>query len=134
MNRERANREGISTAQIGSELRTAIFGKEASKFKRDEDEYPIQVRYAEPYRKNINALMGMSITYRDMNSGIIRQIPLSSVADVSYSTTYGGIKRKNLKRMVTLSSNVLQGYNANEVVQQHPDLLTEFPDAGRLRN
>lgn len=126
IDRERANREGLSTAQIGMEVRTAIFGKEASKFKRDEDEYPIQLRYAEPFRKDIGALMDMRITYRDMNTGMVRQIPLSSVADVSYSTTYGGIKRKNLKRMVTLSSNVLDGYNANEVVQQIQQSLQNF--------
>ncbi|TPE45338.1 efflux RND transporter permease subunit [Pontibacter mangrovi] len=126
IDRERANREGISTGQIGQEMRTAIFGMEASKFKRDEDEYPIQVRYAEPYRDNIDALLDMRITYRDMNSGLIRQIPLSSVADLEYSTSYGGIKRKDLKRVVTLESNVLNGYNANEVVQQIQESLQNF--------
>ena len=69
IDRVRANREGISTAQIAMEMRTAIFGTEASKLKRDEDEYPIQVRYAEPYRKNIDALMDMRITFRDMAMG-----------------------------------------------------------------
>lgn len=126
IDRERANREGISTGQIGSEIRTAIFGKEASKFKRDEDEYPIQIRYAEPYRDNIDALLDMRITYRDMNSGLVRQIPLSSVATINYTTSYGGIKRKNLKRMVTLESNVLAGYNANAVVQQIEGALANF--------
>ncbi|WP_162427863.1 efflux RND transporter permease subunit [Pontibacter pudoricolor] len=126
INRERANREGISTAQIGQEIRTAIFGREASKFKLDEDEYPIQVRYAEPYRKNIDALLDSRITFRDMNSGQVRQIPLSSVATIEYGTTYGGIKRKNLKRVVTLESNVLAGYNANEVVQQIEQSLQNF--------
>ncbi|ARS36829.1 efflux RND transporter permease subunit [Pontibacter actiniarum] len=126
IDRERANREGISTGQIGQEVRTAIFGREASKFKLDEEEYPIQVRYAEPYRDNIDALLDMRITYRDMNSGLVRQIPLSSVATIDYSTTYGGIKRKNLKRVVTLESNVLDGYNANEVVQQIEEALQNF--------
>ena len=126
IDRERANREGISTGQVGMELRTAIFGAEASKFKLDEDEYPIQVRYAEPYRKNIDALLDMRITYRDMNSGLIRQIPLSSLATMEYGTSYGGIKRKDLKRMVTLESNVLGGYNANEVVQNIETALQDF--------
>ena len=126
VDRERANREGITTGQIGREVRTAIFGWEASKFKLDEEEYPIMVRYAAPYRDNIDALMNMSITYRDMNSGRVRQIPLSSVADIEYATTYGGIKRKNLKRMVTLESNVLAGYNPNEVVQQIEGALQNF--------
>ncbi|WP_018476621.1 efflux RND transporter permease subunit [Pontibacter roseus] len=126
IDRERANREGISTGQVGMELRTAIFGEEASKFKLDEEEYPIQVRYAEPYRENIDALLDMRITYRDMNSGLVRQIPLSSLATIEYSNSYGGIKRKNLKRVVTLESNVLGGYNANEVVMNIESALRDF--------
>jgi multidrug efflux pump len=126
INRERANREGLSTAQIGMEIRTAIFGREASKFKDAEDEFPIQIRYAAPYRKNIDALLDMRITYRDMNSGQVRQIPLSSVAEIEYGNTYGGIKRKDLKRVVTLESNVLAGYNANEIVGQIEQSLVNF--------
>jgi multidrug efflux pump subunit AcrB len=58
----------------------------------------------------------MIITYRDMNTGLIRQVPLSSLAKATYSNSLGGIKRKNLKRVVTISSNVLSGYTPNEVV------------------
>jgi multidrug efflux pump subunit AcrB len=121
IDREKANQEGISTYVIANELRTAVFGLadlQASKFKRDEDEYPINVRYSEQYRKNLDALINTRISYRDMATGLIRQIPLSAVAKISYGNTFGGIKRKNLKRMVTLSSNVLNGYNGNEVVAQ----------------
>jgi multidrug efflux pump subunit AcrB len=127
IDRERANREGISTRQIGLELRTAIFGAEASKFKDANDEYPIQVRYRADQRNNLNALMNLKLTFRDMNmGGMVRQIPLSSVAKVRYSNTYGGIKRKNEKRMVTLSSNVLSGYNANEIVAQVDAALKNY--------
>jgi multidrug efflux pump subunit AcrB len=117
IDRERANREGISTAQIGGELRTAIFGKEVSKFKDANDEYPIQVRYKDNQRNSIDAIMNLKITYRDMNmGGQIRQIPLSSVASVKYGNTFGGIKRLDDQPIVTLSSNVLSGYNANDIV------------------
>ncbi|MEI6900337.1 MAG: efflux RND transporter permease subunit, partial [Bacteroidota bacterium] len=118
IDRIRANREGLSLGQIGLELRTAIYGKEISKYKEDEDEYPIQLRYSEKERTNINKIINAKITYRDMNSGQLRQIPISSVATIHYKDTYGGIKRKNLKRVITLSSEVLSGYTANEVVAQ----------------
>lgn len=116
IDRVRANREGLSLGQIGLELRTAIYGKEISKYKEDEDEYPIQLRYSEKERTNINKIINAKITYRDMNSGQLRQIPISSVATINYKDTYGGIKRKNLKRVITLSSEVLSGYTANEIV------------------
>jgi multidrug efflux pump len=116
VDRIRANREGLSVGQIGMELRTAIYGYEASKYKEDEDEYPIQVRYSETQRKNINNLINARITYRDMTSGQLRQIPISAVVQVNYRDTYGGIKRKNLKRVITLSSDVTSGHSANEVI------------------
>lgn len=116
IDRVRANREGLSLGQIGMEMRTAIYGKEISKYKEEEDEYPIQLRFSEKERTNINQIINSRITYRDMNSGQLRQIPISSVASIQYKDTYGGIKRKNLKRVITLSSEVLSGHTANEIV------------------
>jgi multidrug efflux pump len=126
IDRVRANREGLSLGQIGLELRTAIFGKEVSKYKEDEDEFPIQLRYSENERKSINKIINAKVTYRDMNSGQLRQIPISSVATIDYRDTYGGIKRKNLKRVITLSSEVLSGYTANEVVANINNSLPGF--------
>lgn len=117
IDRERANREGISTAQIGMEVRNAVFGKEVSKYKDANDEYPIQLRFQEDQRNNLDVLLNLKMTYRDMNmGGAVRQVPLSSVASIHYANTFGGIKRKNQKRIVVLSSNVLGGFNANDVV------------------
>lgn len=126
VNRERANREGVSTAQIGSEIRTAILGKEVSKFREFEDQYPIQLRYEEDIRKNINRLMDAKVIFRDMNSGMLKQIALSSVADIEYINNYGGIKRLNLKRVITITGNVKTGYNANEIVAKINETLSGF--------
>jgi multidrug efflux pump len=127
IDRERANREGISVGQVGLELRTAIYGKEASKYKEDEDEYPIQIRYSAEQRNNINKIINAKITYMDMTTGKLRQIPISSVASVKYKDTYGGINRKGLKRIITISSGVLSGYTANEVVASINRVATTYP-------
>jgi multidrug efflux pump subunit AcrB len=126
INRTRANREGISTAQIGSEVRTAIYGYEASKFKTPDDEYPIQVRYAKPYRDNVDAIVNAPLTFRDA-TGAVRQVPISAVADVNYGTTYGGIKRKDTHRLITISSNVLNGFTGPDVVANVTRALKSFP-------
>jgi len=127
IDRARANTEGISTGQIAQEIRNAVFGQDQpSKYKINEDEYPIMVRYAEPYRKNIDALENMRITFREMSSGTIRQVPISAVTNITYSNTYGSIKRKNLKRVITLSSNVLSGANGNEIVAKVKDALKDM--------
>lgn len=126
IDRERANREGLSTAQIGMEIRTAILGKEISKYREGEEQYPIQLRYDEEQRKNIDRILNLRITYRDMNTGLLRQIPLSAVAKVQYTKSYGGINRKNLKRLITINSNVITGYTANEIVAQIKNALPAF--------
>lgn len=125
IDRKRANMEGITTGQVGMEIRTAVLGKEISKFREGEDQYPIQLRYTELQRENIDRLMNLKITYRDMTTGLLRQIPLSAVANVKYVNTYGGINRKNLKRVITLQSNVLAGSSApainNEIALAMPN-------------
>jgi len=115
IDRDRAQRLGLSTGQIGLEIRTALYGKEVSKLKQDEDEYPIMLRYDKVTRDNINSLVNLEITYRD-NSGQLRSIPLSTVATINYTSSYAGIKRLNQKRIITVYSNVLSGYSANDIV------------------
>ena len=116
IDRDRAQRLGLSTGQIGMEIRTALYGKEISKLKQDEDEYPIMLRYEKATRDNINALVNLEITYRDMNSGSLRSIPLSTVATIDYTSSYAGIKRLDQKRVITVYSNILSGYSANDIV------------------
>jgi multidrug efflux pump len=118
IDRERANREGISTAQLAMEIRKAVFGIDnPSKFRDANDEYPIQLRYNYNQRTNIEQIKNLKIIFRDMNmGGMLRSVPLSSFCDVRYENTYGGIKRKQNKRVITLSSDVLEGFNPNNVV------------------
>jgi multidrug efflux pump subunit AcrB len=131
INRERALREGLSTAQIGKEVRTALFGHEASKLKLGEDEYKIQVRYTDQLRNNLTDLQNMKITYKDMNSGAVRQVPISSVVKFDYTNTLGGVKRKNLKRLITIYSDVPPQFDPNRVnveVKTAIDNFREKPD------
>ncbi len=107
VDREKAMMEGLSTGQIGMEIRTAIFGKEVSKLKDGEDEYKIQVRYTDLMRNNITDLMNMRITFMDMTTMRIKSVPISAVATVDYTNTSGAVLRKNVKRTIQLQSNVL---------------------------
>ncbi len=127
LNRERMNNEGISTYTVAMNLRTAIFGKEISRFRDANDDYPINLRLMQSQRHDIDAVRNMPIVYRDMGmGGIIRTIPVSAFADIHYGTTYGGIKRKNQKRIISLSSNVLSGFNPNDVVAAVQTEINEF--------
>jgi len=126
LDRERANYEGITAAVVGDAIRTGQLGKEVSKYREGEDQYPIMLRFEDTQRKDIEQLLNLTIAYTDMNTGILRKIPLSAVAQLDYINSYGQINRLNLKRVITLSSNVLDGYNANEINTQLRTVIPEF--------
>ena len=107
VDREKAMMEGLTTGQIGMEIRTALFGKEVSKLKDGEDEYKIQVRTTDLVRRNITDLMNLRITFMDMNTMRVKSVPISSVANIDYTIATGAVKRKNVKRTIQLQSNVL---------------------------
>lgn len=125
INRENAKRFGLSTNVIASELRTALFGLEVSKYKEGEEDYPIQLRLADEYRYDIGALMNKKINFMD-KFGNKKNIPISAVAEVQYGSSYGSVKRKDLDKVITLSSNVNDGYNPTEINDRLKTMLTNY--------
>lgn len=130
IDRARMNTEGISTGMIAGDLRTAMFGSEISRFKDANDDYPITLRLNKEQQNNIDIIKNINMTYRDMSmGGQVRQVPIGSFVNLKYGNTYGGIKRKDEKRIITLSSNVLSDYNANEVVAEIQSQINQFNPA-----
>ena len=127
VDRERALIAGVSSAQIGMQIRSALFGKEASKIKEGEEEYKIQIRNQQSQRKNLSDLLNMEIVFRDMAAnGVVKRVPISSLVKVDLTSTLGSVKRKNLKRVITLRSNVLSGYTPTEVNNQLAKYIEGF--------
>jgi multidrug efflux pump subunit AcrB len=121
-----ARRYGVSKYAIGMAMRTALFGKEISKFKEGEDDYKIQLRVKDEYRYDISKLLNIKITFRDPASGRIAQVPVSALVELEYGTTYGSVRRKDMERVVNIFSGVKEGYNANEIVLKYKKLLESF--------
>ena len=126
IDRASARRYELSTYSIANTIRTAVFGKEVSKYKQGEDEYPIFIRLDEKYRNSTDDLMNQRVTFRNPANGQIAQVPISAVADLTYSSAYNSIKRKNLDRVITIYSNVNEGFNPNEIVAQIKTALNKF--------
>ncbi|MBL7845300.1 MAG: efflux RND transporter permease subunit [Cyclobacteriaceae bacterium] len=126
IDREKARRFGLSSYSVANEIRTSLYGKEVSKFKQGEDDYEIQIRLDDKYRYDLDALLNKSITFRDQSTGKISQVPISSIATAELSSSYGSVKRKDLKRIITISSNVLGGFNATEINNQIKELLADY--------
>jgi multidrug efflux pump len=132
IDREKAMAQGLSTGQIGMEIRTAVFGKEISKLKEGEDEYKIQLRSSDLMRNNISDLMNMRITFMDMNTMGIKSIPISAVATLDYTNTSGAITRKNVKRTIQLQSNVLDQSMVGAVNTELAKKIEDFKSISKI--
>lgn len=129
VDREASRRYGLSTLDVAKALNTSLYGREVSKFKDGEDEYPIVLRFEEEFRNDNEILMNQAVTFMNMDmGGRIMQIPISAVARKRASSTYSAVKRKNEKRTITIYSNVLEGFNANEVVDELKDAMETYAD------
>ena len=126
VDRQKARRLGVSTGQIGANLRTALYGKEVSTYKDLTDDYPINIRLNEKFRYNRTALLNQKITFRDQGSGQIKQVPISAIATTENQSSFSAVKRIDLDRVVTLYSNVLNDYNPTQVNDNIRELIMDF--------
>jgi len=120
VDREKAALYGLSTAQVGNTIRSAVQGAEAAKFRQGEEEYDIVVRLAERYREDLDAVGDLTVV---AEGGI--QVPLSSVARWYVSEGAGSVNRKDLDRVVTITSDVVAGANSNAVLGEVQGTLAE---------
>ena len=127
IDRKKAGELGVSAGMVGSQLRNSLFGAKAGIFKKDGEDYEINVRFEEQYRYDNNALFNQYVTFRDQSSGKIKEIPIAALVKTQNSSSYSAIKHRKSIRLVTLYSDVLAGYNANEVVANVKSALLNYP-------
>lgn len=126
INREYAKRVGLSTGQIGQNIRTSLFGKDVSTYSYDEDDYDVNIRFGDAYRSNLESILNQKVMFMN-NRGQKLTIPISAVIrDLKIVNKHAAIKRKNLTNMVTIISGVKEGYNANEVIEKVKKELEGF--------
>ena len=126
IDREKSGELGVSTSQVGQLLRTSLFGSKAGVFKKDGDDYDINVRFNKANKYDNNALYNQNIIFRDQATGRIKEIPVTALIERENTTSFNAIKHRQLNRVVTLYSPVLAGYNANAVVDQVKNALANY--------
>ena len=119
VDRAKAGELGVSAGQVGNQLRRSIFGEKAGIYKKDGEDYDIYVRFNEDNRYNKSAIFNQNITFRDMASGQIKEIPVSTVASQQNTSSFSAIKHKKYERVVVLYSALAPGFtDAGAVVAQ----------------
>ena len=127
VDRKKAGELGVSTGQVGQQLRASIFGNKAGIYKEDGEDYDIYVRFNEKNRYNKSAIFNQNIIFRDMASGKVKEIPVSAVAVQNNNSGFSAIKHKKIKRVVTVFSALAPGEtDARAVVGKIRDEMKNF--------
>ena len=126
IDRRKSGSLGVAAGQIGQQLRRSLYGEKAGIYKKDGEDYDINVRFEKEDRKDTGTLLDQYIVFRDQASGRIKEVPISAMVSIDNSTSFSAIKHKDLRRVVTVYSAVLAGYNANEVVDHVKESITGF--------
>ena len=120
IDRERAARFNLNTRRVAREIRAAINGVEATKYRTGEDEYDIVVRLNEAQRSDLEAIKYLTVE-QDGNL-----IPITAVADFEIEGGLGSITRLDLLRVATITGDVSPGFNGAAVLAQVQDFLTDY--------
>ena len=131
IDRRKSGSLGVAAGQIGQQLRRSLFGEKAGIYKQDGEDYDINVRFDKEDRNDKDVLLDQYIVFRDQATGRIKEIPVSAMVEVDNSVSFSAIKHKELRRVVTVYSAVLAGYNANEVVDHVKQSVEGFNDFPR---
>ncbi len=127
VDRKKAGELGISAGQVGMQLRNAVFGAKAGIYKQNGDDFDIYIRFNKADRYNTNAIFNQKITYRDMLTGQMKEVPISAVSHTTNSNSFSAIKHQSTKRVVTVYSALAPGFtDANQVVSRIQHEMKNF--------
>lgn len=126
VDRQKAGQLGVSVGQVGQQLRRSIFGDKAGVYKKDGEDYNINVRFNENLRYNTSAIFNQNMIFRDQATGKIKEIPISAVASRKNTSSFNAIKHIDGQRVVTVYSGLKPGGNANIIVDQIRQEMNNF--------
>lgn len=126
VNRAQLRKLNASTMQVGMAIRKALLGQDITTYTLDDESYDIVVRFNKENRDNFDMLLDQHLMFRN-NEGKLLNIPIRSVIEEPEETvSYSAVIRKDEVPLVSIISNVTEGSNANEVVQELKELMLDF--------
>jgi multidrug efflux pump subunit AcrB len=127
--KEEARTLGLTVADLARQVYAGYFGDEAVRLQRGRDDVRVRVRYPEDERQQISEFENIRIrTPQGM------EVPLLSVANVSYGPGYATITRTDGMRRAAITAEVDSvRANTNEILADvetnfFPELRRQYPD------
>lgn len=101
VNREKASRMGLMVSQVANSVQTASLGKVATRFREENEEIDIRVRFEEKYRDSLDDIKNIPIM-----TPLNKMIRLDQVATITRGEGPLRITRENQAREVTVTANI----------------------------
>jgi multidrug efflux pump subunit AcrB len=120
---------GLTVDDLARQIYAGYYGDEALRLQRGRDDIRIKVRYTADERSRISDLERVRVRTRNGH-----EVPLISVADISFASGYSTITRTDGMRRVAVSADVdTNKANANEIFSElssnfFPQLKQRYPE------
>ena len=112
IDQDKAQRAGLTNEDIAISLQTGLGGRRTGDFREGEDNLPIILRNLEGEELSVNNLGSINIFAQSTGANV----PLIQVAEIRPEWQLPMIRRKDLFRTMTISSEVAEGANAAQVM------------------
>jgi len=107
---------GITLASLTRQVREAFFGREVQRLARNGDDVRVVLRYPKAARESIDSLQQLRIRTA---SGT--EVPLYSVADVTFAPGISRINRRDRKQVISVGGVIRGGPQARQAIQKDID-------------
>ncbi len=104
---------GLSPAEAARQVSQALYGETVAEVNQGVRRYEMVVRLTEAERERIEQIMDLRL--HGMGGGTVR---LREVADIGPERTSNLITRENAQRKAVVSTNIADGYNLGQLVEQ----------------
>lgn len=132
VDRDQLRKLNASTYQVGMAIRKALLGEDIGTYTLNEESYDMVVKFNKQNRDSYEALLDQRLIFRN-NKGVLLNIPILSVIETPKEVgSYTAVVRKDQVPVVTISSNVTEGFNPTEVVEKLKERMVTYEKENEL--
>ncbi|MDX2362020.1 MAG: efflux RND transporter permease subunit [Crocinitomicaceae bacterium] len=133
IDRDQVRKLNASTAQVGMAIRKALLGQDVATFTPEDESYDMVVKFNKRNRESYDALLDQRLIFRN-NKGKLLNIPVRSVVESAEEVgSYTAVVRKDQIPTVMITSNVVEGFNATQIVDSLKAKMELYADADRVK-
>lgn len=121
INQVKAQTAGVSSLDIATSLQTVLDGFTTGEYREGDESIPIVMRSDKSQEQSLESIETLNIFSQNTN----KNVPLSQVATIKPAWQYAKIKRLDINRTITISSELREGGNADAITGEITPWLKE---------